>query len=140
MVRIDSTVVSSDEDNSGKRTGARLETKDTKTHAERLIALDAGTAKVLREMRRRHIEAALACGVPYPPDAYVWRETVEGTRPVPPDRFSYAWRKIDAAVADGAHVRLYDLRHYHGTMLVGAGVPLVPVSRHLCATVSVTRA
>ena len=112
FVRIDSAVVSTDEDNSGKRTGARLETKDT---------------KALREMRRRHVEAALACGVPYPADAYVWRENVEGTRPVPPDRFSYAWRRIDKAVDDGAHVRLHDLRHFHGTMLVGAGVPLPSV-------------
>lgn len=112
FVRIDSAVVSTDEDNSGKRTGARLEMKDT---------------KALREMRRRHVEAALACGVPYPADAYVWRENVEGTRPVPPDRFSYAWRRIDKAVDDGAHVRLHDLRHFHGTMLVGAGVPLPSV-------------
>jgi integrase len=105
-VRIDSAVVSADEDNSGRRTGARLETKDTKTHVERFLALDTGTAQALREMRRRHVEAALACGVPYPPDAYVWRENIEGTRPVPPDRFSYAWRQIDKAVNDGAHVRL----------------------------------
>ena len=131
FVRIDSAVVSTDEDNSGKRTGARLETKDTKTHAERFLALDAGTAKALREMRRRHVEAALACGVPYPADAYVWRENVEGTRPVPPDRFSYAWRQIDKAVDDGAHVRLHDLRHFHGTMLVGAGVPLPSVRDRL---------
>ena len=123
--------MSTDEDNSGKRTGARLETKDTKTHAERFLALDAGTAKALREMRRRHVEAALACGVPYPADAYVWRENVEGTRPVPPDRFSYAWRQIDKAVDDGAHVRLHDLRHFHGTMLVGAGVPLPSVRDRL---------
>ncbi|MDP9334018.1 MAG: site-specific integrase [Actinomycetota bacterium] len=129
--RLDTAIVRGDEDQSGRRTGARLVAKDTKTHAARVVAFDLGTAKALREMRRRHVEAALACGVPYPADAYVWRENVEGTRPVPPDRFSYAWRKIDKAVDDGAHVRLHDLRHFHGTMLVGAGVPLPSVRDRL---------
>jgi len=37
----------------------------------------------------------------------------------------------EAAVDDGAHVRLHDLRHFHGTMLVGAGVPLASVRDRL---------
>jgi integrase len=60
-------------------------------------------------------------------------ENVEGTRPVPHDRFGYAWREIDEAVDDGAHVRLHDLRHFQGTMLVGAGVPSRSVPRSICA-------
>ncbi len=72
--RLDTSIVSGDEDQSGRRTGARLVAKDTKTHAARVVAFDLGTAKALREMRRRHVESALACGVPYPADAYVWRE------------------------------------------------------------------
>ena len=103
----------------------------TKTHAARTVALDPGTVRALREMRRRHVEDALACGVSYPANAYVWRADPGGTTPTPPDRFSYAWRKIDEAVDDGAHVRLHDLRHYHATMLVGAGVPLPSVRDRL---------
>jgi len=56
---------------------------------------------------------------------------VEGTQPRPPDRFSYDWIQIDKAVDDGTHVRLHDLRHFHGTMLVGAGVPLPSVRDRL---------
>jgi integrase len=131
FVRIDTAVVSADENGSGRRTGRRLATKDTKTHAARVVALDPGTVRALREMRRRHVEDALACGVPYPANAYVWRADPGGTTPTPPDRFSYAWRKVDEAVGDGAHVRLHDLRHYHATMLVGAGVPLPSVRDRL---------
>ena len=131
FVRIDTAVVSADENGSGRRTGRLLATKDTKTHAARTVALDPGTVRALRDMRRRHVEDALACGVPYPADAYVWRAEPGGTTPTPPDRFSYAWRKIDEAVDDGAHVRLHDLRHYHATMLVGAGVPLPSVRDRL---------
>jgi integrase len=39
--------------------------------------------------------------------------------------------KVDPAVDDGAHVRLHDLRHFHGTMIVGAGVPLPSVRDRL---------
>jgi integrase len=131
FVRIDSAVVSADENGSGRRTGRRLSAKDTKTHATRTIALDPGTVLALREMRRRHVEAALACGVQHPTDAYVWPEDPGGTTPTPPDRFSYAWRKIDEAAEDDAHVRLHDLRHYHATMLVGGGVPLASVRDRL---------
>ena len=131
IVRIDTAVVSADEDGTGRRTGRRLTTKDTKTHAARSVALDGGTIQALREMRRRHVEAALACGVPYPADAYLWRAEPGGTTPTPPDRFSYAWRKVDEEVDDGAHVRLHNLRHYHATMLVGAGVPLPSVRDRL---------
>jgi integrase len=131
IVRIDTAVVSADEDGTGRRRGSRLATKDTKTHAMRTVSLDSGTIQALREMRRRHVQDALACGVPYSRDAYLWRATVDGMEPLPPDRFSYAWRKVDASVDDGAHVRLHDLRHYHGTMLVGAGVPLPSVRDRL---------
>jgi integrase len=131
LVHIRRAVVSDDETCSGRRRGASLATKATKTHAERTVAIDAATVQALRTMRSRHVEDALACGVAYAADAYLWRGNVEGTRPRPPDRFSYDWVQVDKAVDDGAHVRLHDLRHFHGTMLVGAGVPLPSVRDRL---------
>jgi len=86
-------------------------------------------------MRRRHVEAALACGVPYPADAYMWRENVVATRPVPPDRFSYAWRQIDKAVDDGPRVACMIC------VTSTARCLSVPASRYRpCAIASVTRA
>ena len=116
---------------SGQRRGARVAVKDTKTHAERTVAVDAATVQALRKMRSRHVEDAVVCGLAYPVDAYLWRASPDGTTPRPPDRFSYDWTQIDKTVGDGAHVRLHDLRHFHGTMLVGAGVPLPSVRDRL---------
>ena len=82
-------------------------------------------------MRSRHVHDALVCGLAYPADAYLFRSNVQGTQPRPPDRFSYDWIQIDKIADDGAHVRLHDLRHFHGTMLVGAGVPLPSVRDRL---------
>jgi integrase len=131
LVHIRGAIVSDDESGTGLRRGGRVTTKDTKTHAERTVAIDAATTQALRSMRSRHVEDALACGVAYPADAYLFRGNVEGTTPRPPDRFSYDWIQVDKAVDDGAHVRLHDLRHFHGTMLVGAGVPLPSVRDRL---------
>ncbi len=131
LVHIRGAIVSDDESGTGLRRGGRVTTKDTKTHAERTVAIDTATTQALRSMRSRHVEDALACGVAYPADAYLFRGNVEGTTPRPPDRFSYDWIQVDKAVDDGAHVRLHDLRHFHGTMLVGAGVPLPSVRDRL---------
>jgi integrase len=131
IVDIRRAVVNGDERGSGQRRGARVTVKDTKTHAERIVAVDPATVQMLRAMRARHVERALACGVSYATDAYLWPGNIEGTQPCPPDRFSAAWIEIDKGVNDGAHVRLHDLRHFHGTMLVGAGVPLPSVRDRL---------
>ncbi len=131
LVRIEATVVNDDRDGTGKRVRGKVATKDTKTHSSRTVALDAGTVEALRAMRVRHVEAALACGVSYPADAFLWRDDPAGARPRPPDRFTYDWTQVDKAAGDGAHVRFHDLRHYHGTMLVGAGVPIASVRDRL---------
>ena len=117
LVHIRGSIVSDDESGTGLRMGGRVTTKDTKTHPERTVAIDAATTRALRSMRSRHVEDALACGVAYPADAYLFRGSIEGTTPRPPDRFSYDWIQVDKAVDDG-DVRLHDLRHFHGTMLL----------------------
>ena len=102
LVHIRGAIVSDDESGTGLRRGGRVTTKDTKTHAERTVAIDTATTQALRSMRSRHVEDALACGVTYPADAYLFRGNVGGSTPRPPDRFSYDWIQVDKAVDDGA--------------------------------------
>jgi integrase len=123
--------VVNDDGGTGKRMRSAVVSKDTKTHAERSVGIDEGTLKALRSLRQRRVEVALAAGVAHAVDAFLWPIDLEGVQPRPPDRFSNDWRRIDQAVDDGAHVRLHDLRHFHGTMLVGAGVPIVSVRDRL---------
>lgn len=78
LVHIRGAVVSDDETGTGIRRSGRVTTKDTKTHAERTVAIDASTAQTVRSMRSRHVQDALACGVAYPVDAYLFRETSKG--------------------------------------------------------------
>ena len=131
LVTIGASVVQDDVGLTGRAERGAYTSKDTKTHAERTLALDGGTVEALQGMRRRRVEAALRCGTSLPSDAYVWSEDLDGRTPRPPDRFTYDWIQVDGAADDGAHVRFHDLRHYHGTMLVGAGVPIASVRDRL---------
>lgn len=130
IVHIGASVVN-DDHGTGRRKRSAPVAKDTKTHSQRAVALDSGTLQALRDMRVRHVERALAFGTTHGADAYLWPADVEGSQPRPPDRFTYEWGQVDRSVDDGTHVRLHDLRHFHGTMLVGAGVPIVSVRDRL---------
>ena len=131
LVTIGASVVQADVEGTGRTDRGAYTSKDTKTHAERKLALDPGTIEALRAMRVRRVETALACGLSLPTDAYLWSDDPDGRTPRSPNRCTYDWIQIDRAADDGAHVRFHDLRHYHGTMLVGAGVPIASVRDRL---------
>ena len=88
---------------------------------------DRGAAAI----RVRRVETALACGLVSPNGHVSLERRSRRLHPRPPNRFTYDWIQIDRAAGDGTHVRFHDLRHYHGTMLVGAGVPIASVRDRL---------
>lgn len=106
--------------------GAVIE-KETKGRRARALAIDEQTVVLLRAHRRREIEKALRYGVPLELDAPVL--TGEPGRPWYPDtataRFGAARR------ATHVTARLHDLRHWHASQLLAAGVPITTVSARL---------
>jgi len=104
--------------------------KGTKTHQGRVIALDDGSVRGLRQEWRTMRVRALAVGVPYAPDAYLFSADPAGMRPWHPDAVTSTFRRI-ARKAEVTGVRLHDLRHYHGTMLADLGVPMPAVRDRL---------
>ena len=65
--------------------GRPLIDKDTKTHAMRRVAVGADTVELLRSYRVRQVQAALAVGASLSPDAYVFSQRVDGSKPASPD-------------------------------------------------------
>ena len=103
------------------RAGQKLR-KDTKTHQERTLAIDAVTVAVLAE-RKQHVQALLAdVGVMLAPAAYVFASDPAGRTPWNPDWVSH---KV-AEVARGAGVTLSvkSLRHYTASQLLAGGIDL----------------
>lgn len=105
-------------------------TKDTKTHASRMIALDADTLDALVLHRKRAEERAAACGVSLDRDALVFSSEPDGSRPWTPSVVTRRFMRLrDGGGFKG--LRLHDLRHFAATRLLAAGVPVRTVSGRL---------
>ena len=102
------------------RNGQHID-KDTKTHQDRTLALDAATAGVLATHHEAEANRLREAGVQLAPDAYVFTND-GGTTPWNPD---WTTHKVGAA-AQAAHVaiNIKSLRHYSATQLLAAGIDL----------------
>jgi integrase len=108
----------------------RVLEQGTKTQTAAHLALDAETISVLRDFRAAATQRAIACGVAFEPDSYVFSPEPDGSRPRHPDHFSKAWIRLRQNIGFG-HVRLHDFRHFHGTELAAAGIPIPTVRDRL---------
>lgn len=101
--------------------------KTTKTGAVKRISLDAGTVAALRAWRVTSIEEALAFGIAWTDDRYVWARRPDGVDPWGLGTFSHRWRALaDAHGLEG--VRLHDLRHAMVSQLLGDGFDIAVAS------------
>ena len=82
---------------------------------------------MLREHRLAMAERALAYGAALGPEAYVLSESPDGSAPLHPNLVSDRFRRLTRR--QGIACRLHDLRHFHLTELLGAGIPLPNISR-----------
>jgi integrase len=102
--------------------GGQKMRKDTKTHQERDLAIDAVTVSVLAE-RKQHVQALVAnVGVKPAPTAYVFSSDPLGLTPWNPD---WVTHKV-AEVGEGAGISLNvkALRHYTASQLLAGGIDL----------------
>lgn len=104
--------------------------KGTKTHANARLAIDEETVEILKTFRVRAIENALACGVAFDDDSYVFSPDPAGPVPWHPDHFGKQWERLRKKLGLD-HIRLHDWRHFHGTELASAGVPMTVVRDRL---------
>ena len=102
--------------------------KDTKTHAERVVAVDADTVAMLKLHFERQEERARIAEVTLDPDPYVLSRSFRCDRPWTPSNLSAAWAALCRANG-AAGVRFHDLRHFSVTALLDAGVPLPVVAK-----------
>lgn len=105
--------------------------KDIKTgsRGRRNLKVDAETVATLRRWRAVQDERALRRGRPLSP--WVFGDPGDGDLDPPrADRVTQAWTKARPS-HEVLGVRFQDLRHYHATVLISAGVPISLVSKRL---------
>jgi integrase len=107
-----------------------LKDKDTKTHAERRIALDAETLEVFEAQWAIAVERASQVGMKIASNAYVFSREPNCLVPWTPGNVTNQFQAIRDEL--GFHnMRLHDLRHFAATRLMAAGIPVRTVSGRL---------
>ncbi len=101
--------------------GKGVERKSTKTHAVSDLPVDAGTVQMLADLKLESKRRALAAGVPWNADGYMFTEDPTGHRPWALDHASKRFSRLRATVPGAESVRLKDLRTYVATSLVDSG-------------------
>jgi integrase len=104
--------------------------KTVKTGRSRKVALDPFGIALLTEHRARVEGWVTAVGSTLGPDVFVFFPLVEAETPFRPDNvrsfFIRVWDEVGAP-----DIRLYDLRHFTATQLIGAGVDVRTVADRL---------
>ncbi|ALE74390.1 hypothetical protein AD006_25335 [Pseudonocardia sp. EC080610-09] len=109
--------------------GRVLQDKDTKTHQQRRLALDAETTEVLRDHRERCDKRARAIGDALRPEAYVFSLAPDGETSLVPGSVTQRYSRMAARL--GLDTHLHNLRHYSATELIAAGVDVRTVAGRL---------
>lgn len=102
------------------------ETRGKTRNARRRIDLDPTTIGVIDAWREWQRTEQHAVGI----DPAGWMFTDGNGEPIHPHAISQTFERI-ARRADVRVIRLHDLRHTHGTLLIAAGVPVKVVSERL---------
>lgn len=97
--------------------------------ATRTVSIDPVTVAALKARRIRIGERALVFGATITDDCYVLAESTPLTEPLRPQIITGRWR--DAAQVAGSKARFHDLRHFHVTQLLAAGVPVAQVAKRV---------
>jgi integrase len=115
----------------------RLVLKDPKTHQIRRVALDEATVALLRTRHAIQTEHALRLGAALDQGAFVLSDDPVGSEPLHPNLLSDRFRRLVRRL--GIQCRLHDLRHWHVTQALGAGLPVRDVAErvgHASATMT----
>ena len=104
-----------------------IKDKSTKTNRSRHVALDPVAVALLTSRFEGARTVALDAVTELTAGAYVFSPELDGGEPFRPDYLTSFFTKVrNAAGAPG--VRLYDLRHFTATQLIGAGVDVRTVA------------
>jgi integrase len=109
--------------------GQPLIVGDAKNHQKRIVQLDPTTIGVLVDHRQRMVERAEFCRVAMAAVAFVLSDSPDGAEPWKPSRITQALNRL--RLKAGYTGRLHDLRHWHASLLLGAGEPPVVVAGRL---------
>ena len=105
------------------------EVGDTKTHSERILALDEVGIAVVNRQRGAVLDRTQKTGLPLPSDPWLF-PSPDLQSPMHPDGITGAFRRIAAAIGK-PEFHFHSLRHFSATELIAAGVDVRTVAARL---------
>jgi integrase len=108
--------------------GARTWEKDTKTHQQRRITLDAQTLALLAAYRQ-HCAERVGLGSEMSGEARIFSLLPDGSSWIKPDTVSQRYERMCARLGWDMHI--HQLRHYSATELIASGVDVRTVAGRL---------
>jgi integrase/DNA-binding transcriptional regulator YhcF (GntR family) len=109
--------------------GSKTWEKDTKTHQQRRIALDADTVSLLRAYRQQCEAEAASVGSKLVSHGRIFSPAVDHSTWLKPDSVSQRYRRMCLKL--GWDMNIHELRHYSATELIAAGVDVRTVAGRL---------
>lgn len=109
--------------------GGKTWEKDTKTHQQRRVALDAQTLEVLAEHRERCDTRAAMLEMAIDRDGFVFSLAPDSSGYIKPGTVTQRYDRMAARL--GIETHLHSLRHYSATELIRAGVDVRTVAGRL---------
>lgn len=106
-----------------------VEKEPKTTDSTRPVVIGAATVALLARHRMAMAERALRCGTGIAADAFVFSYEPDCAKPWRPEGVTHRFVRLRNQL--GLKWRLHDLRHFTGTRLVDAGVPMPVVSARL---------
>lgn len=103
--------------------GTLLTEKDTKSHQQRRIALDAETVTVLAEHRARFVERLEQAERTLNDDAYVFSLDPDAATPPKPSTMTQRYRRLSERL--NIDTSLHKLWHYSATELISSGTAAI---------------
>jgi len=103
--------------------------KDTKTHQQRRIHLDADTVTLLKTYRAECERLANSAGITIRPDGHIFSPSIDHGTWLRPSSISNRYVRMCKRL--GWDMNLHQLRHYSATELIAAGVDVRTVAGRL---------
>jgi integrase len=97
----------------------------------RIVNLGSTTMRMLKALYDESFEAAVACGIVLPDDAFVFSDEPDGSRHWIPVTTTRRFQRLCESVGLPKTTRLHDLRSMMSTELLERGTPLQAVSARL---------
>lgn len=101
----------------------------TKTGIERMLMIDADAIEVIKAHRAACEERCRKCGTTLPKDAFLFSRYVNGHKPWRPDTPTHLFTDLRDKLK--MTCCLHDLRHFHVTQLLAAGLDLASVAKRV---------